>query len=164
MLLHGFHALHCGINVYEKNYLTSIFKWLVTWKQSQYQNFHSKIYFYDLLYHIPLPKSQKEFFAKQKSLRVLKHGRVIDRVLFRFYSDRVLFLSDGVLLRVLSDRVLFESSVIGSSSGFSVIDSSLGPSVLFFWHAANFYQYVLLLFLLKKMFCFTLYFREEVHI
>ena len=64
------------------------------------------------------------------------------RVLFRFHSDRVLF-------RVLSDRIPFESSIIGSSLGSSVIDASLGPSMLFFRHAAIFYQNVLLLFLLK---------------
>ena len=70
------------------------------------------------------------------------------RVLFKSHSDRVLFrsLSDRVLLRVLRDRILFETSVIASSSRSSVIDSSLGPSVLFFWHAAIFYQNVLLPF------------------
>ena len=61
------------------------------------------------------------------------------RVLFRFLSDRV-------LLRVFSDRILFASSVIGSSSGSSARDSPLGLSVVFFRHAAIFYQNVLLLF------------------
>ena len=61
------------------------------------------------------------------------------RVLFRFLSDRA-------LLRVFSDRILFASSVIGSSSGSSARDSPLGSSVVFFRHAAIFYQNVLLLF------------------
>ena len=73
------------------------------------------------IYHIPIPKSEKDFFAVQKSLRVLKLLRApIDKVLFRLLSDRV-------PLRVLSDRVSFESSVI---------DSSLGSSVLVFGHTA----------------------------
>ena len=99
-----------------------------------------KIYPHHPLCHIPSRKSQKECFAVQKSLRVLKLLRVlIDRACFRFFSYRV-------LLRVLSDRVLFESSVIGFSSGSSIIDSSLGKSVFFFRNVANFYQNMLLLF------------------
>ena len=39
---------------------------------------------------------------------------------------------------VLSDMVLFESSVIGSSKGLSLIDSSLGLSVLFFLYTGTF--------------------------
>ena len=89
-------------------------------------------------YHIPLPKSQKEFLAAQKSLRILKLLRIlINRVLFKFFSDRVLF-------RVLSDRLLFESSVMGSSSGSSV-------TILLFGHQCSssgmplfFYQNVLI--------------------
>ena len=89
-------------------------------------------------YHIPLPKNQKDYFAARKSSRALKLLKVlIDGVLFRFHSDRV-------LLTVLSDRILFESSVIGFSLGSSVTDSSLGSSVLFFRHVAIFL--VLLLF------------------
>ena len=88
-------------------------------------------------YHIPLLKSQKEFLAAQKSLRILKLLRVlINRALFQFFSDRVLF-------RVLSDRLLFESSVMGSSSGSSV-------TILLFGHQCSssgmplfFYQNVL---------------------
>ena len=88
-------------------------------------------------YHIPLLKSQKEFLAAQKSLRIPKLLRVlINRALFEFFSDRVLF-------RVLSDRLLFESSVMGSSSGSSV-------TILLFGHQCSssgmplfFYQNVL---------------------
>ena len=85
------------------------------------------------------------------------------RFLFRFHSDRFLFrfLSDRILLGVFSDNVLFESSAIGCSSGFSVIDSSLGSSVLFFRHAARFYQNVLLLFLLKTDVLFYIIFSKR---
>ena len=64
-----------------------------------------------------------------------------DRILSRFQDDSVffMFVSDRVLLRVLVVMVLYESSVIGSSSGSLVTDSSLGSSVLFFQHAAIFY-------------------------
>ena len=71
----------------------------------------------------------------QKSLRVLNLLRVLsDSVLFRFLSDWALFkfLSDRVLFMVLSDRALFQSSVVCSSEGSSVIDSSLGLLVLLF--------------------------------
>ena len=115
---------------------------------------HSIIYHYE--------KEKTEFFAMQKSLRVLKLLKVLLGVLFRFHSDRALFrfLSDRVLLRVLSDRIFFESSVISSSSGSSVIDSSLGSSVLghlFFWHPLFFIK-TCYSFFIKNMFCFTLYF------
>ena len=52
-------------------------------------------------------KPKKEFFAAQKSWRVVNLLRVfIDRVVFRFHSDSVLlrFLIDSVLFGVLSDR------------------------------------------------------------
>ena len=75
------------------------------------------------------------------------------RVLFRFLSDRV-------LLRVFSDRILFASSVIGSSSGSSARDSPLGSSVVFFRHAAIFYQNVLLL-LLKAEVLFDIIFSKR---
>ena len=75
-------------------------------------------------------------------------------VLFRCLSDRV-------LLRVHSERFLFESSVIGSSSGSSAIDSSLGSSVLFFRHDASFFQNVLLLFLLLKHILFYIIFSKR---
>ena len=112
-----------------------------------------KIYLHHPLYHIPLPKRQKEFFAVKKSLRVLKLLRIItDRVLFRFLNDMVLyrFLSDGVLLKVLSHRVIFESSAIRSSSRSSVIDSSLRSSVLFFRHVATFLLKCAIIFGLLK--------------
>ena len=75
-------------------------------------------------------------------MRVLKLLMVLnDRILSRFQDDSVffMFVSDRVLLRVLVVMVLYESSVIGSSSGSLVTDSSLGSSVLFFQHAAIFY-------------------------
>ena len=75
-------------------------------------------------------------------MRVLKLLMVLnDRILSRFHGDSVffMFVSDRVLLRVLVVMVLYESSVIGSSSGSLVTDSSLGSSVLFFQHAAIFY-------------------------
>ena len=103
----------------------------------------------------PLPKSQQEFFAAQKSLRDLKLLRVIiDKLLIKFHSDRVFY-------NFLSDNVLFESSVMGSSSGSSVIDSYLGSPVLFFWHAAIFYQNELLLFLLKTDVLFYIKFSKR---
>ena len=66
-----------------------------------------------------------------------------DTVLFRFLSDKI-------LLRVLSDRALFKYWVIGSSSGPSEIDSSLGSSVLFFGMPLFFDPNMLLLFLIKN--------------
>ena len=36
------------------------------------------------------------------------------------------------VIKVFSDKILFDFSVVGSSSGFTVIDSSLGSAVLFF--------------------------------
>ena len=73
------------------------------------------------------------------------------RVLFRFLSGRF-------FLRVFSETILFESSVIGSSSRSSVKDSSLGSSVLFFRHAAIFYQYVQLLFFVITSRCSVLHY------
>ena len=32
-LLHGIHELHCGINVYKKNSVVSILKWVLAWKR-----------------------------------------------------------------------------------------------------------------------------------
>ena len=96
-------------------------------------------------------KEKKEFFATQKSFRAL--GGPL-RVLFRYLSDRV-------LLRVHNERFLFESSVIGSSSGSSAIDSSLGSSVLFFRHDASFFPNVLLLFLLLKHILFYIIFSKR---
>ena len=48
-------------------------------------------------------------------------------------------LNDRVTLRLLINRYLLESSVKGSSSGSSVVDSSLGSSVLFFRHSTIFF-------------------------
>ena len=84
-----------------------------------------KIYPNHPLYHMLLPKIQRELFAVQNSLRILKLLRVlIDSILFRFRSDKF-------LIRVLSDTVLFVSSVSSTSSRPSVMDSSLGSSTLF---------------------------------
>ena len=142
-----------------KNSLASIFKWLVAWKLG-----------------IPRPKVSCEcsspsptlsYTTTKKKSRVFCDAKAIegteapggtlrflfrfhgDRILFSFLSDRVLFrvLSDRVLLIVLSDRVIFESPVIGSFSGFSLIDSYLGSSLLSFLHTSIFYRNTLLLFI-----------------
>ena len=123
----------------------------------QDQKFHMNVHPHHPFYLIPLSKRKEEFFAKQKSLRVLKFLRV----LFRFHSDRVLLMdfSGRVLLIVLSDGVLFESLVIGSSSltnrFFSWVISALFPAYRFF------YQNVLLLFDLKQMFCLHYIFKHK---
>ena len=82
-------------------------------------------------------KEKKSFLRRKKA----SEGPL--RLLFRFHSDRVFFrfFSDRVHLRVLSDRVLFESSVI---------DSSLGSSVLFFRHVAIFLSKLATTFLIKN--------------
>ena len=136
--------------VFMKNCLASIFMWLVAWKRG-----------------LPRPNISYECLSPSHNLsytitklKVIVGSEAPEyplRVLFRFLRDRV-------LLRVLSDRILCESSVIGSYSGSSVTNSSLGSSVLFFRHATIFYQKVLILFFIKKqMFCFTLYFQKELH-
>ena len=143
MLLYGIHELYSVIKPYEKNSLASIFKWLVGWKWSlprpnfSYQNLSPS----PTASYTITKRSKRVFFTAYQPLRFLKLLRVlINRVFLRFHIDRSLymFLSDRVLLRVFSDRELYESSVIGSSSGSSVIDCSLGSLVLFFWYAAIF--------------------------
>ena len=83
----------CGINVCEKIFFASIFKRL--WREDdafEGQRFCMTFFFHHPLYRILKPKSQKKFFAVQKSSRVLKLLRVLsDRVLFRVLSDSVLF-------------------------------------------------------------------------
>ena len=75
-------------------------------------------------YHIPSPKSQKEFFFEQNSLRFLKLLRgQIDRIIFRI-------LCDGVLFSFSSSRSSLMSTVIGSSFGSTVIGSSFGSTVI----------------------------------
>ena len=121
----------------------------------QDQNFHMNVHLYHPFYLMPLPKRKEEFFAKQKSLRVLKFLRV----LFRFHSDKVLLMDfrGRVLLIVLSDRVLFESLVIGSSSltnrFFPWVISALFPACRYFLskRATTFW--------LKTDVLFTLYFQ-----
>ena len=120
-----------------------------------------KIYPHRPLYHTPLPKSKKTFFATQKSLRVLKLLLVlIDRVLFRVHSDRVLFHSDRVLLRIFIYRVLFEPLVIGSWSGSSKI-LVLGHQCSFSDMPLFLYQNVLLLYLLKANVLFYILFSKR---
>ena len=101
-------------------------------------------------------------------MRVLKllwifNDRVVckchnDNALFRFFIYRILF-------RVLSDRILFESSAIQSSSGFAVIDSSLGSPMHFFSHVTIFYQRVLPFFIKNGCFVLdSLYFQKHFHV
>ena len=122
-----------------------------------------KIYPHHPLYHTPLPKSKKTFFATQKWLRVLKLLLVlIDRVLFRVHSDRVLFKfhSDRVLLRIFIYRVLFEPLVIGSWSGSSKI-LLLGHQCSFSDMPLFLYQNMLLLYLLKANVLFYIIFLKR---
>ena len=58
---------------------------------------------------LPSLKSQKDFFAAQKSLRALKNQILSEKVLFRVFSDKDFFrvFSDTVVCSVLGDRVLF---------------------------------------------------------
>ena len=91
--------------------------------------------------------------APAGSLRVLFSFHS-NKFLFRFSGDRVLLsvLSDrDPILMVLNDRYLFESPVTGSSSGSSVIDSSLCLSLLFF-------QIVPLFFINTSYYFFFLFF------
>ena len=52
--------------------------------------------------------------------------------------------------------------MIGSSSGSSAIDCSLGSSMLLLWYAAIFYQIVLLLILLKTDVLFYIVFSKRI--
>ena len=108
-----------------------------------------------IIYHY---QKAKRVFCNAKAIKGLEAPEGSPRVLFfRFYSESVIFrFLDRVFSSVVIDRIFFESSVIASSSVASVIDSSLGPSVLFFGHATTFYQNVLLLFFIKSR-CSILY-------
>ena len=121
---------------------------------SKTKNFIMNVYPHHPFYQISILKRKNESFATQKSLRVLKLLRVLLGFFFRFHNARVLFM-------FLSDRVLLISSVIGSSSGSSVIDPSLGSSVLFFQHATIFFQNMLLVFLFKKDVLFYIIFSKR---
>ena len=79
-------------------------------------------------------KSQKEFFAAQKVLRVVK------------LSDR---------------RTLFDFSVIGSVKGSPVIDSFLGLSVLFFRNTSTFLSKGATTFFIKNR-CSVYIFKKTV--
>ena len=70
---------------------------------------------FSIIYHYK--KEKKKSFCNEKPLRVLK----LLNVLLGF-----------TVIKVFSDKILFDFSVVGSSSGFTVIDSSLGSAVLFF--------------------------------
>ena len=78
-----------------------------------------KIYYDHPLYHTPSLKSQKDFFAAQKSLRALK-GQMLRLVLFRVFSDRDFFrvFSDRDFFRVFSDTVVFSVLSDGVLFGF----------------------------------------------
>ena len=109
---------------------TKYFKWKLT------PFTHSVICYY---------QNPKRAFCGAKFISDLKLLRVlIDRFLFSFHSDRVLF-------RFISNRFLFESTVIFkcSSSGSSLIDSSLASSVPFFWFVTMFLSKRVTTFLLK---------------
>ena len=99
-----------------------------------------------IIYHY---QKGKRVFCNAKAIKGLEAPEGSPRVLFfRFYSESVIFrFLDRVFSSVVIDRIFFESSVI---------DSSLGPSVLFFGHATIFYQNVLLLFFIKSR-CSILY-------
>ena len=60
--------------------------------------------------------------------------------ILRFRSDWDIFklLNDRILFMIISHTVFFASPVIGSSKVSSVIDCSLGLSVLFFRYAGAF--------------------------
>ena len=127
---------------------TKYFKWKLTLIT------HSIICYY---------RNPKRAFCGAKFISDLKLPTVlIDRFLFSFHSDRVLFkfisnrvlfrfISNRVLFRFISNRVLFDSTVIfkGSSSGSSLIDSSLASSVPFFWYVTMFLSKCVTTFLLK---------------
>ena len=104
-----------------------------------------------------IPISQCIIYHYPKA-RVFCNAKVIEGLEAPEDSLRVLFFRflDRVFSSVVIDRIFFESSVIASSSVASVIDSSLGPSVLFFRHATIFYQNVLLLLFIKSR-CSILY-------
>ena len=129
---------------YMKNSLASVFKWLVAWKRG----LPSKVS-YACLSPSPtlsyaITKQKRITFCNAKVIGVSEVPEESLRVIFSFHSNKLLFrfFSDRVLLSVLSDRDptlmvlndrdLFESQVTGSSSGSSVIDSSLCLSLLFF--------------------------------
>ena len=114
------------------------------------------------MYHYQ--KAKKSFFLAQKLLKILKLLRIfIYSFIFRFHSDRALFrfFIDRILFRVLSDRVFSESLVIGSSSGSAVL---LGHQYSFSAMSLIFFYSVLLFFLIRNMFYFTLYSQNEVRL
>ena len=100
MDIYGINELPCDINVCYKNSLTSIFKWLVAWKQDlprpkfSYENLSPSA---TLSYTVT--KKWKSFFIEGFEAT---RGPHFDRVLFRFHSDSALFM-------FLSDKVLFTS-------------------------------------------------------
>ena len=137
-LLYGIHELHYNINVYKKmeSFFGFNFKVVVAWKwillelKFSYENLSPSP---TIIYHY---QNDKKCFAVQKSIRVLK--------LLRVFSDMILF-------RFLKDRILFQSSVIGTSSGSSAIDSSF-ESLCFFLAWCFFVKTCYYFFLKQRLF------------
>ena len=101
--------------------------WIIQVSTCFYPSLSKKVYYIkclrdhrDTKESLCLPKINTKMPTRTKSVEI--HKTFIDKILFR----------------VLSDKVLFEFSVIGSSSGSTVIYSSLGSSVRFFRHVAIF--------------------------
>ena len=113
LTLYGIHELQWGINVFGKNLLASIFKWLQRENETiQNQNFYMKIYSHHPLYHIPSPKFQKDFFTAHESLGIPKLlALLIDRIYFRMLNHRVLFIGSSLIVFSLG------SLAIGFSQG-----------------------------------------------
>ena len=111
-------------------------------KAFQEQNFSLKIYPHHLLYHIPLPKSQKELLwsSWRSPLIALSLGLTVIRVFFKFLIDRI-------LLRVLIDRVFFFR--VHNNRFFS-------SSMLFFRHVVIFLSNRVTTFFIKNR-CFVLH-------
>ena len=129
--------------VFIKNCLASIFKRLVALKRGlKRPNVRYECLSPSPTLSCTITKKKKSFCdakiidspeAPEGPLRVLFRLHR-DSVFLRFLSDRVLLniLSDRILLNILSDRILFYSSVIGSSSGSSLMGFSLGFITLFY--------------------------------
>ena len=120
--------LHCDINFYKKNTLTSIFNWLVAWKRGLPIKFYLKIYPHQPICNTPLwvflwHKSHWGFW----SLRVF-----IDKVVFRFHSDRA-SLGFSLIGPFLGSSLIWSSLNTQGKALLQVKQySSLGSSELFF--------------------------------
>ena len=125
-----------------------------------------------------ITKKKRRTFCDAKVIEVPEALAGSLRVLFNFHSNKVIFrffcffvllsvLSDrDPIVMVLNDRVLFESPVTGSSSGSSVIDSSLCSSLLFFQLVPLFFintcYYLFLHYIIKKNFTQLVPKNEEI--